>query len=205
MNGFLNWLKEYPLYAVGLVGVVIVFLIVLRFTGKAYKRYYERLRSEEAEIKRLVALKEKFRVLSEDVIKNAEAGELLEGVALSYQLKLQKEEKQEEMFSSLPEEVQYAYALDVFCQEKSVREFFRENGDILKDIIIPAFSMIGLGEEGNMLLPMKLMYDENDSTTSFSEAKIKETEDYLVNNDILTKIKEKSAEYIKKNPAAFVQ
>ena len=51
MNGFINWLKEYPLYAVGFVGVIIVFLIVLRFTAKAYSRYYERYRKEEAERK----------------------------------------------------------------------------------------------------------------------------------------------------------
>lgn len=204
MNDFLNWLKEYPLYAVGLVGVIIVFLIVLRFAGKAYTRYYERYRKEEAEIKRLVALKEKYRVLTEDLIKNADNSELLEGVALSFQLKLQKEEKQEEMFSSFAKEIQYAYALDVFCGENQIRDFFRENGDILKDIIIPAFSVIGLEKEGEMLLPLKLMYDENDSTTSFSEGKIKEIEDYFQKNNILTKIKEKGAEYIKDNVSAFV-
>lgn len=204
MDKFIEWLKEYPLYAVGFIAVVIVFLIVLRFTAKAYSRYYERYRKEEAEIKRLVALKEKFRMLSEDVIKNADNSELLEGVALSYQLRLQKEEKQEKKFALLNKEVQYAYALDVFCQENSIRDFFRENGDILKDIIIPAFSMIGLEKEGEMLLPLKLMYDEKDDTTSFSESKIKEVEDYFLDNGVLTKIKENSAEYIKKNVKLFI-
>ena len=123
---------------------------------------------------------------------------------MSFQLKLQKEEKQEEMFSSFAKEIQYAYALDVFCGENQIRDFFRENGDILKDIIIPAFSVIGLEKEGEMLLPLKLMYDENDSTTSFSEGKIKEIEDYFQKNNILTKIKEKGAEYIKDNVSAFV-
>lgn len=205
MDGLISWLKEYPLYAIGLIGVLVAFYFVLRATAKAYSRYYERYRREEAEIKRLIALKEKYSVLTEDVIKNANENELLEGVALSYQLKLQKEEKQEEKFEKLPEEVRYIYALDVFCAEKEIRDFFRENGNILKDIIIPAFSMIGMKSEGEMLLPLKLMYDENDSTTSFSESKIKETEDYFENNGILTKVKEKSAEYIKNNMSAFVE
>lgn len=205
MDALISWLKEYPLYAVGLVAVIVVFSFVVRATGKAYSRYYERYRKEEAEIKRLVALKEKYKVLTEEVIINADKNELLEGVALSYQLKLQKAEKQEEEFRKLPKEVQYMYALDVFCGENQLKDFFRENGDILKDIILPAFSSIGLEEEGYMLLPLKLMYDESDSTTSFDENKIKQTEEYFANNNILTKIKEKSAEYIKENPSFFVE
>ena len=204
MDGLISWLKEYPLYAMGLVCVLVVFYFVLRATAKAYSRYYERYRKEEAEIKRLIALKEKYNVLTEDVIKSADENELLEGVALSYQLKLQKEEKQEEKFEKLPKEVQYIYALDVFCAEKEIRDFFRENGNILKDIIIPAFTMIGLEEDGNKLLPLKLMYDENDSSTSLDEKKVKEVEAYFENNNILTKIKKKSAEYIKENSSKFV-
>ena len=204
MENFLNWLKEYPLYAVGLVAVVIAFIFVLRAAAKAYSRYYERYRKEEAEIKRLVALKEKFGVLTEEAIKNADDEELLEGVALSYQLKLQKEERQEEEFGKLRKEVQYVYALDVFTQEKAVRDFFRENGDILKDIIIPAFTMIGMEKEGLMLLPLKLMYDEKDETTSLDENKVKETEKFFEDNNILTKIKEESAKYIKENSSLFV-
>lgn len=205
MEGFLNWLKEYPLYAVGLVLVIIVFLVVLRFTSKAYSRYYERYRKEEEEIKRLVALKEKYCVLTEDTIKNADENELLEGTALSYQLRLQKEKKQEEMFSAFSKEVQYVYALDVFCGENQIRDFFRENGDILKNIIIPAFSEIGLEKEGGMLIPLKNMYDENDFSTSLDENKIKEVEEYFKENNILTLIKKKSAEYIKANVSAFVE
>lgn len=204
MDGLISWLKEYPLYAIGLIGVLVVFYFVLRATAKAYSRYYERYRREEAEIKRLVALKEKYSVLTEDVIKSADENELLEGVALSYQLKLQKEEKQEEKFEKLPEEVRYIYALDVFCAEKEIRDFFRENGNILKDIIIPAFTMIGLEEDGNKLLPLKFMYDENDSSTSLDEKKVKAVEAYFENNNILTKIKKKSAEYIKENSSKFV-
>lgn len=204
MEKFTAWLREYPLYALLLVAVIIAAAFVFKLAGKSYRRYYERYRKEEAEIKRLVSLKERFSSLSEEVIEKEEEKELLEGVALSYQLKLQKCSDMDGEFLKLNKEKQYAYALDIFVHENSVRDFFKENGEVLKDIIVPAFEMIGLKNEGEMLLPLKRMFDEKDLEASVDQRKINEVQQYFDENTVLTQVKENSAKYIKENPKLFV-
>lgn len=204
MDKFLNWLNEYPFYALTLVAVLVVAFFVFKAAGKSYRCYYERYKAEEAEIKRLLKLKEEFSNLNEEVIRNADETELLEGTALCYQLMLQKCENMEAEFSKLNCKKQYVYALDVFCAEKSIREFFSQNGKELKNIIVSAFSMIGLKSEGKKLEAIKNMFDDEDMETSIDEKAINEVQIYFDENAILTMVKEKSAKYIKENPNDFV-
>ena len=94
-----QWLDNYGYLLVILAAVCVVFVIILYFAAKAYRKRTALYKAEEAEIKRLVALKEKFRPVTKDAIENASADELLEGIALSYQLTLQKEEDIEGRFN----------------------------------------------------------------------------------------------------------
>ena len=204
MDAFVTWLKENWAFALGFVAVCIAAFFVFKAAGKAYRRYYERYKKEEENIKRLLCLKERYKDLTEDVIRLADSGELLEGVALSYQLKLQKKENMEEAFSLLSDEKQYVYALDVFCQDKKAETFFAENGKELVNIIVPAFRMINLSEEAEKLETVRRMFDENDESTSYSLRAIEETDKYFESRDLLIRIKESSAEYIKENPGLFV-
>lgn len=204
MESFKQWLSQYPGYAIGLVAVCIAAFFIFRAAGRSYKRYYQRYRSEEANIKHLLELKEKFADLTENVIKDADDSELLEGVALSYQLKLQKFQNMEEEFAKLSFEQQYVYALDVFTQEKCVKDFFKENGKELTEIILPAFCMIGLEKEAKEAKKLKLMFDESDETTSVNEKTIESVEKFFEENDVLTKVKQCAAKYIKENAEKFV-
>ncbi len=204
MENFLNWLTEYKWYAVGLVFVIIVFGFVLRMAAKAYRKHYAHLKKEEAKIKHLVALKEKYKDLSEETILNADEDELLEGVALSYQLVLQKNDDMSAEFEKLCDEKKYVYALDIFVSDKSVRTFFSENGRELTEIIVPALKLIGLFEEAEECEKIRIMFDEKDETTSISEKTIEEVENYLKENNVLTKIKQSSAKYIKENASLFL-
>lgn len=199
MNDFMAWFEQYWLYAVGLVIVCVAAFFVFRAAARSYKRYYSRYREQEAEIKRLLALKEKYQTLTKQVIFDAPDGELLEGAALSYQLALQKEDDISEAFSLFSKEKQFVYALDVFTQDKSVRTFFKENGRELTEIIVPALEAIGMSEEAHRAEKIRIMFDETDETTSISENEIEQTEAFFETNDVLTKIKLNAAEYIRKN------
>lgn len=204
MSEFQAWFSQYWRYVIGLVGVCIVAFFVFRAAGRSYKRYYARYRKQEAEVKHLVAMKEKYQLLTEQTIADAPEDELLEGVALSYQLALQKHEDMTSEFNKLADEKKYAYALDVFAQDKSVKTFFKENGRELTEIIVPALEMIGASDTAKKAEKIRLMFDDTDETTSISQEFIAQTEKYVEDNEILTKIKLNAAKYIKENPQSFI-
>ncbi len=199
-----EWFKEYWHLVIVLIAVTAVAAVIFYFAAKAYRKRMEALRKEEAEIKRLVALKEKFRPITEEAIKTADENELLEGIALAYQLKLQKEENIEEKFNLLNDDVKDIYALDVFVQDKTSKEFFSQNGDILKTRILSALKKIGMEDFASMLKPIYDMYDNSNEDVSYNEKKIAEIDEYIESQSVLSKIKLKSAEYIKGNFEPFI-
>lgn len=200
----LEWFKEYWYLAVIFVVVCIIASVIFYFAGKSYRKYRTSYKNQEAEIKRLIALKQKYVPLTEDAIAGSDSSETLEGVALSYQLFLQKQENMEKEFSLMSEEKRLIYILDVFVQDGSVNEFFTQNGDILRMQITKALELIGMNEFAEKLDGIRKMFDDNDMTTSWNQQEIDKMQSYVEENDVLTKIKLKGAEYIKKNSQLFV-
>ena len=204
MSAVSQWFSQYWMYALGVPLAIAVFAVVLKMAVKSYKSYYKRYRSEEKEITRLLGLKEKYGALTAEAIGSGDENELLEGVALSYQLKLQKSEHMVDDFNQLGDEKKYVYALDVFVSDGDVKTFVSENGKELTEIIVPAFKMIGLSEEAEKINNLRLMYDEKDETVNFDPNVIKNVQQYIVDNGILTKIKLNGAKYIKENADLFL-
>lgn len=198
------WFKEYWYLAIIFVVVCIIAAAIFYFAGKSYKRYRTSYRNQEKEIKRLIALKEKFVPLTQNAIAESDSNETLEGVALSYQLFLQKKDNMEQEFSLLSEEKRLIYILDVFVQDGSVNEFFSQNGDIVRMEITKALELISMNDFASRLETIRKMFDSNDETTSWNQAEIDKMQVYVEENDILTKIKLAGAEYIKNNSQIFV-
>ena len=194
-----EWLSNYGYLLIVLVAVLAVFIVVLNFAARAYSKHMKSYKAEEAEIKRLTALKEKYKSLDENTIKNAPDEEVLEGVALIYQLFLQKKENVEEEFLRLSKEIQSIYVLDVFVSDGGVKAFFSENADILRCRIVPALKLIGMNDEAEKVEKIRRMYDETNLEASLSEKEIEETDKILLEADILSRIKLQGAEYIKEN------
>lgn len=194
-----EWLQSYGYLLIVLAAVIVLFLVVFYFAVKAYSKHAASFKAEEAEIKRLTALKEKFRNFDETTLKNAEDEEILEGVALIYQLSLQRCENMEEEFLKMREEQQSVYVLDVFVSDGCTKVFFSENSDILRSRIVPALKLIGMDEESERIEKIRRMYDDYDVEASYNEKVIEETDKFIENEDILRKIKLKGAEYIKEN------
>ena len=199
-----EWFKEYWYLALIFVGVCIVATVIFYFAGKSYSAYRASYRDQEEEIKRLTALKGRFVPLTEKVIEDSDSAETLEGVALAYQLYLQKKDDMEKEFSLLAKEKRYIYILDVFVQDKSIDEFFRQNGDILRSEITAAFELIGMSDFAAEIEEIRKMFDPEDEVTSLDEKKISELQRYVEDNGILDTVKAKGAEYIKKNSQLFV-
>ena len=194
-----EWLSQYGYLVIVFFVVLAVFIVVLNFAAKAYSKHMKSFKAEEAELKRLTALKEKYKDFSEETIKSAPDEEVLEGVALIYQLSLQKKDNIEEEFLKLKSEIQSIYVLDVFVADGGMKAFFSANTDILRSRIVPALQLIGLDEDAKLVGEIYRMYDDNDVEASFSEKKIEETDKILQESDILSRIKLNGAEYIRDN------
>lgn len=204
MEAVSQWFSQYWMYALGFVAAVAVFAVVLKMAVKAYKSYYKRYRAEEQEMKRLLSLKEKYGTLTAEAIQDGNETELLEGVALSFQLKLQKCDDMTAEFNKLNDEKKYIYSLDVFVSDGNVKTFFSENGKELTGIIVPALRTIGLDETAAQIETLRLMYDEKDETVNFDPKLIEQIQQYMVENDVFTKIKAQSAKYIRENVPFFL-
>lgn len=194
-----EWLSQYGYLILVFFAVFAIFIVVLNFAAKAYSKHMKSFKAEEAEIKRLTALKEKYKDLSEEAISSAPDEELLEGVALIYQLFLQKKDNVEEEFLKLSSEIQSIYVLDVFVADGGVEEFFTANTNILRMRLVPALELIGLNEDAKRLSAISRMYDEDDYEASFSRKKLEDADKFFRDSDILSRIKLNSAKYIKEN------
>lgn len=194
-----EWLSQYGYLILVFFAVLAIFIVVLNFAAKAYSKHQKLFKAEEAELKRLTALKEKYKDLSEEAISSAPDEELLEGVALIYQLFLQKKDNVEEEFLKLSSEIQSIYVLDVFVADGGVEEFFTANTNILRMRLVPALELIGLNEDAKRLSAISRMYDEDDYEASFSRKKLEDADKFFRDSDILSRIKLNSAKYIKEN------
>ena len=200
-----EWFKEYWYLAVIFVVFCIIAAVIFYFAGKSYSSYRAAYRKQEAEIKRLTKLKSRFVPLTQEAVENSDSAETLEGVALSYQLFLQKQEDMEKEFSLMSEPKRYAYILDVFVQDESIDEFFRQNGNILRKEITSALELIGMNDFADKIEGIRKMFDEEDDVTSLDLKQIDSLQKYVEENGIYTEIKQKSAVYIKNNSQLFVK
>ena len=198
-----EWLSEYWYYLIFLALSIVLAVVAVTMAAKASRKRRALFLREEANIKRLVALKEKFKPVTKEAIDSADDEELLEGIALSYQLKLQKEEKQEELFETFNDDVKDIYALDVFVQDKTSEEFFSQNGVILKDRILSALEKIGMKAFAEELRPIYDMYDNSNEEVSYDINKIRSFDEKMTADGIISDIKLRSAAYIRENYKSF--
>lgn len=199
-----EWIDEYGYLLIVLAVVSVVAAVIFYFAARAYSRHQKEIKAQKAELDRLIALKEKYKNLTQDVILSADSSELLEGVALSYQLVLQKQDDIEGEFSKMNDDRKDIYALDVFVQDASSKEFFSQNGDILRKRIVAAFEKIGMTDFAEKITDIALMYDKDNETVSYDEKVIADFDEYIISNGIIAVIKNKAAEYIKNNYCQFV-
>lgn len=199
-----EWIDEYGYLLIVLAVVTVVAAVIFYFAARAYSRHQREIKTQKAELDRLIALKERYNNLTKEAIESAENTELLEGVALSYQLLLQKQDDIECEFNKMNNDRKDIYTLDVFVQDASAKEFFSQNGDILRKRIVDALLKIGMTDFASQLSKVALMYDKYNESVSYDEKAIDELDKYIQENEILTEIKLRAAEYIKSNYCKFV-
>ncbi len=200
----MEWLREYGYLLIVFAAVCVVAAVIFFFAAKAYSKHVREFKKQDEEMKRLLALKEKYFNFTESTLNEAPDSEILEGVALSYQLRLQKNENPEEAFEGLEEIKKAVYVLDVFCADADVGVFFKENGDILKSIILPAVEKISMEDFAERLKEIYDMFDIENEDVSYSEKKIEQFNRYMADENIIEKIKFNASGFIKANAEALL-
>ncbi len=200
----MEWLREYGYLLLVFAAVCAVTAVIFFFAAKAYSKHAREFKKQDEEMKRLLALKEKYFNFTESTLAEASDSEILEGVALSYQLRLQKNENPEDAFEKLEEMKKAVYVLDVFCADADVGVFFKENGDILKKIILPALEKISMEDFAEKLKEVYDMFDIENEDVSYSEKKIEQFNSYMTRENIIEKIRLNAACFIKANAEALI-
>lgn len=195
----MQWLTQYGYLIVVFVLALLAFVLIFMKAVKAYTSHNKTLRSQENELKRLTALKNKYKNADAQQLADFDENEILEGTALIYQIALQKSEDMEKTFLNMSKEKQYVYTLDVFVQDASAGEFYSQNSEILTDIILDALKAIGMEDFALALGEIAKMYDNSNEDISFCKQEIENFDKKMTEGDILTKIKLAGAKYIKEN------
>lgn len=183
----------------------VLCLVALYFAIRSTRRHNRTYRAEEAKLMRMKALKETFTELNTDIITNAEAADLLEGTALHYQLRIQKESNIEKAYELIPVCAQYVYVLDIFSSEGGVpSEFYQKNGNILRERFVPALEAIGETKLANAVKPLSRMYDPDDETASINNDLIASADEIFAQHYKIDEFKLKAAEYIRSNAELFI-
>lgn len=192
-------------YWVILLIAIIIAIFAWSKALKAGKARRERLKKEAAIWKRDYELRENFTILTEEKLNSTEETELLHGVAMNIQAKLEKATDMTESFNALPQEKKFVYALEYFDEDakKSLSVFFKNNGEPLISIVPDALNAIGAGKYVESYAKLLPMYDP-DSEVSIDYniiGKVDEEFTSIYNSDELLRL---SAKYILKNKEIFL-
>ena len=185
--------------------IAAIFIVVLYFAIKSSRRHNKLYRQEEAKIIRLKELKEKFSSLSPEIIEGAETADLLEGTALHYQLRIQKHDNIEKEFSLLPVCAKYVYTLDIFVSEGATpSKFYRENGNILRELFVPALEAIGENRLAEIVKPLSRMYDPKDEMASIDSSVIEKADEAFASSFNEADFRLRAGDYIRSQAENFI-
>lgn len=188
-----------------LLVAVIVAIFAWRKALITSKERRERLKKEAAIWQRDYNLREEFGVLTETKLSETEETELLHGVAMNIQIKLENRVDMSSAFSSLPLEKQYIYALEYFDEDakKSLSDFFRNNGAPLVPIVPDALTAIGCEKYIPILSPVMDMFDP-DSEVSVDYDIIAKADAEFSEQYNSAELCRKAGQYIIKNKNIFL-
>lgn len=190
--------------------LALAVMIVLAFFvwGKAMaasRRHRERVEKEIAAIEKEKHLRESYKTITVDIIKNAPDEELLEGISTFVQINVEKSANINDAFLKLPEILKEMYALNFFCEdsEKNLSSFFRNSGEPLLSLAAPALKRIGAKKVLRPAKEMFSMFDENNEGVSYNENRINELDGEFKTLEEANSLRLIAAAYIKENADEF--
>ncbi len=170
-------MQAWQVWIIAALLVPIVF-IVSRKALMAQKKRSDIVNRQMSEMKHENFLRDKYRVLDSETVRNAEMPELLEGAATNIQLRLDKIGDLKGAFAELPINEQYIYTLNYLVLDggEKLSEFFKKNGEPLISLAPQALEAIG-SPLAPTVKAMFAMFDKNDEETSYDEERMSEIDE----------------------------
>lgn len=163
MTQLIEAVKDYPGYAAGLLVACVLCVLMWRKALRASKKRRERIEKDTAELKREKYLRDRYAVVTRELIEASEAPEAVAGICAGIQRRIERAENLNAAFLALPEPLQYVYALYYFAEDtrENLWDFFRSNGEPLTPLCVPALEAVGDGETARIAAEQYAMFDEN--------------------------------------------
>ena len=189
-----------------LLAVFLVLAIILwRKAIISSRERRERLKKEAEIWKRDYELRQKFSTITEKTFAETNDSELLHGAAMNIQIALENTSDMNAAFAALESEKQFVYALEYFNEDaqKSLSEFFRNNGAPLVPVIPDALAAIGETAYLHLVNELLPMFDE-ESEISVDKAAIERCNAKFKEVFSSEALLAKAAAFIKENKGVFI-
>ena len=176
----------------GLTALLVVLVVLLIFTSIKAARAVRRHNAERDAILRKLkadaALREKYASVTRETALEADGRELLHGVALCIQQRIERDSDLTAAFRALPEAEQYIYAWNyLLCEDAdTLSAFFRLNGSPLTDAALEG-ARAAFDEAHRAVFERGWrMFDPDDETTSAREQDVQSLDaDFAADSDVL--------------------
>lgn len=199
-------LTTYWYLYLALAALIVLSVFVWGKAMKASRRHREQVEKEIKAIEKERHLRETYNTLTDEVIENADEDELLEGISTFVQMRVEKSADINAEFAKFSEDFREMYALNFFCEDidVSLSSFFRNNGEPLVSLAVPALRRIGADKSANIVNEQFKMFDERNECVSYDVKRIEELDRKFAELDEAKVLRRTAADYIKKNQQAFI-
>lgn len=199
-------LTTYWYLYLALAALIVLSVFVWGKAMKASRRHREQVEKEIKAIEKERHLRETYNTLTDEVIENANEDELLEGISTFVQMRVEKSADINAEFAKFSEDFREMYALNFFCEDidVSLSSFFRNNGEPLVSLAVPALRRIGADKSANIVNEQFKMFDERNESVSYDVKRIEELDRKFAELDEAKVLRRTAADYIKKNQQAFI-
>lgn len=199
-------LTTYWYLYLALAALIVLSIFVWGKAMKASRRHREQVEKEIKAIEKERHLRETYNTLTDEVIENADEDELLEGISTFVQMRVEKSADINVEFAKFSEDFREMYALNFFCEDidVSLSSFFRNNGEPLVSLAVPALRRIGADKSANIVNEQFKMFDERNECVSYDVKRIEELDRKFAELDEAKVLRRTAADYIKKNQQAFI-
>lgn len=186
----IEYYLENPKYAALLLVLIVITIFVCIKAGKASINRGKRNNEIMAKLKEENELRNEFAILTDDIIKNADAVRLFKGVALNLQKRVADKTDMAAEFDSLEQWQKYVYALSIFFEdsESGMSNFFKMNTQPLTGTALRGMEVIIGGRLSEIFSEEFGQFDEENENVSLDGNRIrildKEAES-LINDEVI--------------------
>lgn len=201
-------MKDFWYLYILLFALIIVTVFVCKKAFGAASRHSKEVNALIAKAKRNKELREAYKELSKEIIENAPAASLFEGVALNMEAACQKTEDTNGFYEALSDGQKKVYAFYYLASEAreiSLSAFFKESRRPLTSDAVAAAKEFLNSDIYSVINEMFACYDEeNENASVIPETINKLNEEFkILTNDV--DLFANGGEYIKNNTSDFLK